>query len=202
MSFQAIIDNAASIGINSKKRVAQTQSRDGIIRTTSVGGQAWEFDVRLPDGPRWSDMRGLIAQAEGLDRVTSATIQINSPGHAWLSEYQGDVADPNTITVSYTSGNTVTITSTHGLVAGEYHFRAGDFVQLGTGKVYSVVGDVAHNETVVTLNRPVREIAGSYTLSVGQSVSWNVICVQFPQWNIFARDQVSWDGSFVFAEVI
>lgn len=202
MSFQAIIDNAASISINSKKRVAQTQSRDGVVRTTTVGGQAWEFDVRLPDGPRWSDMRQLIAQAEGLDRVTAASIQINKPEHSWINEYQGDVASPNTITVSYTSGNTVTITSSHGLVAGQYHFRAGDFIQLGAGKVYSVVNDVADTDTVVTLNRPVREAAGNYTLSVGQSVTWQVICVEFPQWTIFARDQVSWDGSFVFAEVL
>jgi hypothetical protein len=28
-----------------------------------------------------------------------------------------------------------------------------------------------------------------------------VICVSFPQWRIFARDQVGWDGAFVFVEV-
>lgn len=31
--------------------------------------------------------------------------------------------------------------------------------------------------------------------------SYTVICTSFPQWNIFARDQVSWDGPFVFVEV-
>jgi len=35
---------------------------------------------------------------------------------------------------------------------------------------------------------------------VGQAVTWSVICVKFPNWNIFARDQVAWDGPFVFAE--
>jgi hypothetical protein len=32
--------------------------------------------------------------------------------------------------------------------------------------------------------------------------SYTVICTQFPEWTIFARDQVSWSGSFVFVEVV
>ena len=31
--------------------------------------------------------------------------------------------------------------------------------------------------------------------------TWNVICIQKPKWTIFARNQVSWDGPFVFMEV-
>jgi hypothetical protein len=29
-----------------------------------------------------------------------------------------------------------------------------------------------------------------------------VICVEFPEWTIFSRDQVSWSGPFVFYEVL
>lgn len=32
--------------------------------------------------------------------------------------------------------------------------------------------------------------------------SWTVRCVDFPDWTIFARNQVSWSGPFVFVEVI
>lgn len=32
--------------------------------------------------------------------------------------------------------------------------------------------------------------------------SWTVRCVDFPEWTIFARNQVSWSGPFVFVEVI
>jgi hypothetical protein len=32
--------------------------------------------------------------------------------------------------------------------------------------------------------------------------SYTVICTQFPEWTIFARDQVSWSGPFVFMEVV
>jgi hypothetical protein len=38
------------------------------------------------------------------------------------------------------------------------------------------------------------------TNSFGSNI--NVTCVSLPQWTVFARDQVSWDGPFVFAEVI
>lgn len=30
--------------------------------------------------------------------------------------------------------------------------------------------------------------------------TWSVICVEFPEWTIFARNQVSWSGPFVFYE--
>jgi hypothetical protein len=32
--------------------------------------------------------------------------------------------------------------------------------------------------------------------------SYTVRCVEFPEWTIFSRNQVSWSGAFVFVEVI
>jgi hypothetical protein len=142
---------------------------------------------------------------EALDRTTVGTIRINSTGQSWLSGYQGNLSNITNINVSYSgSGNLVTITSgATGLTTGQFRFRSGDLIQLGTsGSVYSVVDDVAHNGNNIVLNRPVRESAGTYTLAVGQNVVWSVICVQFPKWTIFARDQIQWDGPFVFAEAI
>lgn len=34
----------------------------------------------------------------------------------------------------------------------------------------------------------------------GTDESYTVRCIQFPQWTIFAYNQVSWDGTFVFVE--
>jgi hypothetical protein len=203
-AFQTVIDNAEAISFNRRKKVAQTTSRDGTVKSTSLGGQVWEFEVSLPNGPKWSEYRPLIEKMEALDRVTVGTIQINKAAHSWLTGYQGNLASLSGIGVSFTSGNTVTITSgATGLSAGQFRFRSGDLIQLGSsGKVYSVVDDVAHNGTTITLHRPVREAAGSYTLFVGQNVTWSVICVQFPKWTVFARDQVGWDGPFVFSEAI
>jgi hypothetical protein len=203
-AFQTVIDYAESISINKRRKVAQTTSRDGTVKTTSLGGQLWEFEVTLPSGPSWQTFRPLIERMEALDRVTVGQIQINSSGQSWLSKYQGNLASTSGITVSYSSGNTVTITAgATGLSAGQFRFRAGDFVQLGSGNsVYTVASDVAHNVNTITLNRPVREAAGSYSLIVGPLVTWDVICVQFPKWTIFARDQISWDGPFIFVEAI
>lgn len=198
-AFQTVIDRAETISINKRKSVAQTQTRDGTVRAISQGSLPWRFEVRLPDGPRWTDYRGLIEKMEALDRVTVGTIQINDSGQAWLSEYQGNASNPATITATYTSGNTITLTG--GQAASGYNFRAGDLIQLGAaGSVYSVTADVAFNSNTVSLHRPVLEAAGSYTLIVGQNVTWSVICTQFPQWTIFARDQVAWSGPFVFVE--
>lgn len=36
----------------------------------------------------------------------------------------------------------------------------------------------------------------------GSAYSKTVRCIQFPEWTIFARNQVSWSGPFVFVEVI
>lgn len=36
----------------------------------------------------------------------------------------------------------------------------------------------------------------------GTDDSWTVRCVEFPEWTIFARNQVAWSGPFVFVEVL
>lgn len=35
----------------------------------------------------------------------------------------------------------------------------------------------------------------------GSPESYTVRCIEFPEWTLFARDQVSWSGPFVFVEV-
>lgn len=200
-AFQYVIDNAESLSINKKKKVSQTISRSGLVKSISLGGQQWEFRVKLPDGPSWETFRPLIERIEALDRVTVGTIKINSAGHKWITGYQGNLTNVSNIVVSTVSGDDTLLNITSGatLVSG-FKFRSGDLIQLGFGKVYSVVDDVPYNSTQIKVHRPIRENAGSYTLAVGQNVSWNVICTQLPNWTLFARNQVSWDGEFVFVE--
>ena len=98
MSFQWIFDNAESISINSRGVVASTTSRDGTVRATSRGGQVWRFEVKLPDGPKWSEYRSEIAGAEALDRFTTSTISLSDAGYTnWLLAYQGNAADKTAI---------------------------------------------------------------------------------------------------------
>tara|TARA_R110000868_G_scaffold130300_4_gene339942 strand:+ start:1889 stop:2512 length:624 start_codon:yes stop_codon:yes gene_type:complete len=207
MSFQSVIDNAEQIGILRRPIVAQTISRSNIVRSISRGSNVWRFEVKLPDGPRWTDYRSLISGIEALDKINTDTIRFNNTGHQWLIGYQGDLTNKTNIQVTVpSSGNSVTITSgASGLVSGQYRFRAGDFIQLGaSGKCYTVAEDVAYNQSVVTLHRPlINETAGTgVTLKVAEDCVWTVQCIQFPNWSLFARDQVSWDGTFIFQEVI
>lgn len=201
-AFQLVIDNATTISINKRRKVGTSVARDGTVKATSLGGQLWQFEVQLPSGPKFSDYRPFIDIVEYLDRTTVGQIQLNTTGQEYISQYQGDVASPNSITVSYTSGNTVTITGGLGGLSSGYVFKSGDLIQLGNGAVYSVVGDVPYNQTTVTLHRPVREAAGSYTLKVGPSCVFDVICVQFPDWTIWGYDQIRWSGPFIFVESI
>lgn len=36
----------------------------------------------------------------------------------------------------------------------------------------------------------------------GTNESYEVICIQFPEWTMFGYNQVSWSGPFVFVEVV
>lgn len=125
MSFQWIVDMAEAISINRKKVVATTTARDGTVRAVSRGTPPRIITVKLPDGPRWSDLRTNIAAAEALDKITTATITIPYASFPW---YYGNV-------------------------------------------------------------------------SPAQNESYTVRCIEFPDWTIFARDQVSWSGPFVFQVV-
>lgn len=126
MTFQWIVNRAEALSINRKKMVASTTARDGTVRAVSRGTMPKRFDVKLPDGIPWTELRTDIIAAEALDRTTTATITIPYAKFPW---YYGNVAP----------------------VADE---------------------------------------------------SYTVLCVEFPEWTIFARNQVSWSGSFVFVEVI
>jgi len=202
MSFQWIIDNAESIGIDRRRVVGSTQSRDGSVRAVSRGGQAWRFEVRLPDGPRWTDYRQYISQAEALDRTTSSTVQFNDTGLNWFIKYQGNSVNYTGFIATITQGsNTITLTTSPTTSSG-FKFRAGDVIQLGaSGKCYTVAADVAFNSNTVTLHRPVIDSSASgVALRVAENCVFTLICKDFPTWNLFARDQVSWSGPFIFYE--
>jgi hypothetical protein len=126
MSFQWIVDRAEQLSINRKKQVASTQSRNGVVRAVSRGSLPKRFEVTLPNGIPWTELRTNISAAEALDRYTTATITIPYAKFPW---YYGNV-NPGT------------------------------------------------NET------------------------YTVICTEFPEWTISARNQVSWSGPFVFVEVL
>lgn len=201
MSFQFVIDNASSISINRKQVVASTTARDGTIRNVGRGGNTWRFEVTLPNGPRWSDYRNDISKLEDLGRTTEGTFSFNNSGHSWLVGYQGNSVNYTSFVASWTQGQTSITLTTSPTTSSGYKFKAGDFIQLGaSGKVYTVAEDVAFNSNSVKVHRPILDSTGNGTLRVAENCVWTVYCSQFPEWDIFARDQVGWSGSFIFEE--
>jgi hypothetical protein len=197
MAFQWIIDNAAEIITNTQGIVSSTVTRDGTVNSVSRGGQPWVFTVTLPDGPRWSDYRELIATAERYDRHTAQTINFANSNYDWMFEYQGDRTGP--FQGDWGSGFD-TFTMTGGTGTGN-RVVAGDFLQLGpSGHVYKAVETTTGNS--VRVHRPIIEAPGTGTVAVGGSCNFVVKCTQFPKPRIFARNQVGWTGAFVFVEVI
>lgn len=204
MSFQYVIDSAESISINRLKVAASTTSRDGTVRTTSRGSGSWLFEVKLPDGPRWTDWRQKISKIEALGKTTLGSFYFNNSGHQWMVQYQGNSVNYTGFVASITNGsNSITLTTSPTTSSG-YKFRAGDIIQLGSsGKCYTVAADVAYNSNTVTLHRPVLDTtATGVSLRVAENCQFFVQCVSFPTWTLFARDQVSWSGPFVFAEYL
>jgi hypothetical protein len=125
MSFQWVFDNAEQLSINRLPTVGSTTARDGTYRAVLRGRNPHIFTVKLPDGPRWSD---IYTNIETL-------------------EYKGTHTPETGVEIKYS------------LFPWFY------------GNVAPVSND-----------------------------SYDLICIQMPQWNIFARDQVSWDGPFIFVE--
>lgn len=201
-AFQYIFDNAESISFNRRATTAQTISRSNTVRTVSRGGQIWRFEVTLPNGMRWSDIRSHIEAIEHADRYTVGNVQINNSGYnSWLTGYQGSATTTSGFYAQVTTGYANAVITSSPTIASGYRFRAGDIVQVGTtGNVYSITNDVAYNASAVTFNRPVLDTTGNVTLTVGPDVTWQVVCTEMPSWTIFARDQVSWSGAFVFYE--
>jgi hypothetical protein len=201
-AFQVIFDKAESISINKRAIVGQTVARDLTVRSVSRGGQLWRFDVQLPSGIRWSEMRSYLESIEGANRFTSGTIQINQSGYnSWLTAYQGNsVTSSGFVATAVNGSNTITLTTSATTPSG-YKFRSGDVIQLGSGHVYTVASDVAYDSNSIQLNRPVLDASASYGLVVGPNVTWTVVCTSMPQWTISGRDQVSFSGAFSFVEV-
>jgi hypothetical protein len=190
MSFQFVLDNAQQASVNRRPVVSQTQTRSGIIRSVKRDLDFWTIEAQLPEGIRWSVNRQAINDMENLDRYTTEFIGFRNSGLDYFYGYQGDQPNPENIRGTVYGTNTEIILSSGITITSGFIFRKGDIFQIGTtGAVYQVTADV-------------RETVGTYDLLIGQAARFKVKCVQFPQWRMVDYDQVGWNSSFVFQEIL
>ena len=65
-----------------------------------------------------------------------------------------------------------------------------------------IAAEALDRNTTATISIPYSLFPWYYgNTNPGTDESYSVICLEFPEWIISARDQVSWSGSFVFVEV-
>jgi hypothetical protein len=66
-----------------------------------------------------------------------------------------------------------------------------------------VAAEVLDRITTATISIPYAKFPWYYNnTQPGSDDSYTVRCIQFPEWTIFSRNQVSWSGPFVFQEVL
>jgi hypothetical protein len=65
-----------------------------------------------------------------------------------------------------------------------------------------IAAEALDRNTTATISIPYAKFPWFYGNSnPGTDDTFTVICVEFPEWIISARNQVSWSGSFVFQQV-
>lgn len=68
---------------------------------------------------------------------------------------------------------------------------------------YITAAETLDRITTATISIPYAKFPWYYNnVNPGTDTSYTVRCVQFPDWTIFARNQVSWNGSFVFVQEV
>ena len=199
MSFQFIFDNAHNIRIDKQPTVARSITRNNRVSAVVRNGYTYRFTVKMPQGYPYSLARPYIEDYEELGTYTADPIIISNSD---ITGYRGSATNLAGWTCTGVSGRTIQgITPSVIPTSGDKILAAGDYVQLGVGNTYTVVADVVWPASTATVNRHIQEV-GSQNLILGNSVTWDVVCVSMPGWNIFDRDLVEWQGEFVFYEVV
>jgi len=68
---------------------------------------------------------------------------------------------------------------------------------------YIVAAEALDRVSTATLTIPYAKFPWFYNnTNPGTDSSYTVRCIQFPEWKIYSRNQVSWSGPFVFQEVL
>ncbi len=211
MSYQWVIDNAASLSVTTQPTVAQSFTRSNRPRAVNRGGDSYRWTVQMPAGMPYTEARPYIAAYEELSRDTVILLSIPQ---TYISGYQGTAdSTTNWVATFALASDTATINSTGGAsfpTPNSKLFGAGDFVQpvIGggqTARVYTLTADSFLNSgapaDLLQLHRPANE-TGQYPINIGENCVFRMLATKVPRWEIFDYDLVRWTGEFEFYEMI
>jgi hypothetical protein len=211
MSFQWVIDNAASISVTTQPTVAQSFTRSNRPKAVSRGGDSYRWTVQMPAGMRYTDARPYIAAYEAVGRDNIVFLNIPQP---YISGYTGTGSVTTGWQVTFAlASNIATLVSTGSgqsfPTPTSKFLSAGDLIQpidpVLIGRVYTVVEDAYLNAGAaadpIYLHRPANE-PGQHEVNLGSACEFRMLATKIPQWEIFDYDLVRWSGQFEFYEVL
>ena len=177
--------------INRRKVAGVQFTRSEIPKISSTPTRnPWKFSLNITAGLQYSDSRALLEEIDRLDRIYTETVSFNKvPGHSFLFKYQGamTVNQINAVRVTDFVGTTLTLGSLPSIGAGEFLFKKGDLLQIGSyAHPFSVVYDVPRGSSTtvtVTTHRP-----NFLTTYVGQAIKVGNEC----QFKVFSPNMPSY----------
>jgi len=108
MAFQWVFDNAATIAVNKRQVVTQTETRNETVRAVSRGTAVKKFTVMMPVGMQWSANQASINAVDVADRFTVENIIFDLTNMAWMESTA--IGDNDTYDIICTSLPQWTIT--------------------------------------------------------------------------------------------
>ena len=213
MSIQTIIDSASGLEFDRRRIISQSISRSQRIKTAErATSQPWTFTITPAARFNYTANRGTLESIYYADRNIETQVNLaNNPGLTWLTAYQGELDSEQLPTLAITATNTTSfvVWVVNTASVGAKIFRAGDFIQpVNSRYPYTVTADVvkgAGTTVVVPLHRPVitseaTTLTGA--ILVGTSVTFRVVVVDLPNYQIVNKDQVQFSDDFRVVEKV
>ena len=84
-----------------------------------------------------------------------------------------------------------------------FEVKLPDGIPWTTPRTDIAAAEVLDRISTATISIPFAKFPWYYNdVAPGSDESYTVRCIVFPEWTIFARNQVSWSGPFIFQEVV
>jgi hypothetical protein len=78
--YQWVFDRAETISVDTRPNILQTISRNGTIRSTNLGGNVNRFEVKVPDGIPYNEIKNRLIDIQTVDRHTATNVTVTLDG--------------------------------------------------------------------------------------------------------------------------
>lgn len=195
--LQTIINMAETIEFNRRKMtgVQYTQSEIPKVSETPTRNP-WKIGIGFRAALPYNSNRDLLERLDTLDRGKPEIVSFSDNANlSWICAYQGSMTtlQINALTVSSFTGNQLVLTGLPTVASSTVLFKAGDFIQVGTGNTnpypFTVVEDVlrgSSNTVTITTHRPnfITSSVFGLSVTVGNAVKFKVFCPNMPVYSL------------------